>query len=430
MNKRTDISKWASFILIGLLVVFFFSTFFQRNRLQWFENYSEQSKDPYATYLLGQVLKAYYPGHQFIRLSDPKDWKLPANGTGHCNYFFIGRTYFTSEAHTDSLLQFIARGNTALIAANKFPYRLWMHLFQGERFCKENDLEGLDKFLGTTVRANLRHPDVRLPEPLPLLYRNQTDSSIYVWKYFPDDYFCPGGLTAAGHINDLFVNFAFASYGKGKIFFLSTPIALTNIFLRTPEGKDYLDGIMAHLPPGDIYFDAASRIPILHQTTNNRRHRTQKVSQGPLAYILSQPALKAAWYTLVLMGILLLVFGTRRTQRTIPITPRIQNTSLIFIRNIADIYYQKRDYRNLALKKSEHFKDFIRNHYRIPFNPKDPDFITNLSERSGVPSQRIQRILALIQAAEKTPGKSFHDNSLIKLSQQINYFYEKAGKHG
>ena len=81
-------------------------------------------------------------------------------------------------------------------------------------------------------------------------------------------------------------------------------------------------------------------------------NQTSKVvSDSPLRFILSQPALKWAWYLLLAGVLIFIIFNLRRTQRPIPILPKNLNTSVEFVKTIGNLYYQEGDIRNLIDKK-------------------------------------------------------------------------------
>ena len=64
--------------------------------------------------------------------------------------------------------------------------------------------------------------------------------------------------------------------------------------------------------------------------------------QSLLRVVLAHPALKTAYYLLLLGGLLLALVEARRRQRIIPTLRPLPNTTLLFTRTVADLYRQAR----------------------------------------------------------------------------------------
>ena len=111
---------------------------------------------------------------------------------------------------------------------------------------------------------------------------------------------------------------------------------------------------------------------------------------------MSQPPL--AWSMWILLSLFALIYllGTKRRQRLIPVIPPLKNSSLDFVKTIGQLYYQKRDHRNLALKISTHFLDYIRTRYNIPTSHLNEHFIDRLSFNAGVEKQEVEKIITAI----------------------------------
>mgnify|MGYP000110485203 CR=1 FL=1 len=179
-------------------------------------------------------------------------------------------------------------------------------------------------------------------------------------------------------------------------------IAFSNYSLLRPASKPYAEGVLSWLSPGDIYWDAVSRVP---EKVGRKRNRSNMDSSGPsdknpLAYILQQPALAWAWYLLVGLAGVWLLFRSKRRQRIIPILPKNENSSYEFISTISNLHFRDKNYQGLCVQSMKLFLAHIRERYNVvaPINPEtglprvDDAFFQRLSISSEVPESQIRDI--------------------------------------
>ena len=422
-------NKAVTILLIGLgLLALFFIIQFNDRKQSWREHYSESKKDPYTLFLTAKILKDYYPDHQFFPVK--KNFLKTLHKTKYAdgNYMFFGEQFFISEKGVDSLLAFIEKGNNAFIATKKLPYPLILRLFEGNSFCGIQDYQREEPIVDSLVSLNLIHPNLKLPAGNSLKTMGKYEAESHRWNFIPTQFVCDSGIHATGTINDQFINFGYLPYGKGRVYFHTNPIAFTNYFMVRETGKMYLDGIMAHLADDNIYYEIAARSPIIERDSNQANNRNRRSpnfgNQGPLTYILSQPSLATAWYLLMSMGFLFLIFRSKRKQRIIPIVAKNENTSLIFIQNISNLYFQQGNNKQLCLQKFIHFQDFIRTKYGLNFKKNTINFSTRLSQKSGIDQAKIQEILTIHDNINNSTFLS--DNTLTKFHMAINHFYQNC----
>jgi len=413
-------------IALGLLGLYFI-LLFNNKKQSWREYYTESKKDPYTLFLTEKILKDYYPGHQFYPVKKNFSKTLEKAKQADGNYMFFGRQFFISEKDTDSLLAFVEKGNNAFIATKKLPYPLIFKLFQGDDFCGIEDYIGEEAIFDSIANLNLIHPNLQLPDGHPMKVMDRFKATNHRWNFIPTKYICDSGIHATGTLNDNYVNFGYIPYGKGRVYFHTNPIAFTNYFMVQEEGKMYLDGVMAHLENDNIYYEIAARNPVIIQDNNNGKKGRRSPNfgnQGPLTYILSQRSLAISWYILMSMGLLFLIFRSKRKQRIIPIVEKNENTSLIFIQNISNLYFQQGNNKQLSIQKFIHFQDFVRTKYALNFKKNTTDFAVRLTQKSGIEESKIKEILTLHDNINKTGYLS--DATLTKFHMAINHFYQNC----
>ncbi len=411
-------------LALGVLALYLV-LLFANKKYMWYENYTESKKDPYTLYLTAKILKNYYPDHHFYPIKKSFIKTLGKKKGASGNYLFFGEQFYISDTGVDSLLAFVKKGNNAFIASKNLPYPLIFKLFDGDGFCDNSDYSGEESIFDSIVSLNLIHPNLHLEKAFTLKTMNQYKGFARRWNFIPSQYICDSGIHATGTMNDQFVNFGYIPYGKGRVYFHTNPIAFTNYFMIKETGKMYLDGIMAHLADDNIYYDIAARHPILNRDKRRQqRHTPSFGEQGPLTYILSQKPLAIAWYLLMTMGVLFVIFRGKRKQRIIPIVEKNENTSLIFIQNISNLYFQQGNNKQLSLQKFTHFQDFIRTKYALNFKKNTSDFAARLSQKSGIHESKIKEILTIHDNIDSSTFLS--DATLTKFHLAINHFYKNC----
>ena len=90
---------------------------------------------------------------------------------------------------------------------------------------------------------------------------------------------------------------------------------ITNYFTRTTKGREHTEKIFSHLTPGDMIWET--------KNWNNLDDRFSKnnfdFQRGPFDFLISQKALRWALYLAITLGIVYLLFFSKRKQRIIPV---------------------------------------------------------------------------------------------------------------
>jgi hypothetical protein len=425
LNKRIlYISAGLLLVLILLAVIFRSSS---GKRIDWRETYVEDSREPYGTEVIYNLLENYFPQQEFTTLRDSIKGKLP-NESESGNYVFIGEAMFMDSSDLRTLLNFVTAGNTALISCKTIPFDLMFHLYYDE--CEDAYWEDFYQMVDTVAYLNFQHPSLRADSAYQYqFFRNGTPTA-YEWGYIEDYYFCgrEEGLVPIGYMNDSLANFARRKMGEGYFYLHTQPLVFSNIQLLDKQGQDYIAGVLSHLQEGDIYWDAYSRVP---EWLGRRRNQDQYYggnrslsSESPLQYILGQPPLAWAWYLLLGMGLLYLIFRAKRKQRMIPVLESNKNTSLEFIATIGRLYFIQNNHRKLALQQMKLFLGNIRERYFMNTRELDATFVEKLAHKAEVNPESIDRILLLYKNIKSSSFVS--ENTLVDFHQLLDDFYRNS----
>jgi len=431
LEQKKLIAAAGGFVL--LLLLFFVLTGDGCNgkrSFSWRETYDETSKQPYGAYVFYELLKDKYQSEKFVPIADSLVVDLPIDTTSFsekANYVFVGSAMFTDSASTQTLLSFVEQGNNAFISSKSIPYDLMFYIYYDE--CNEIYWDDYAQVRDSMAQINVLHPNLRNEENFQFKYLKQFSATNYNWNYIDPNVFCEeeNSFVELGQMNDFYPNFARILYGKGYFYLHTTPMAFSNLSLQEEQSLAYASKIIAHLDGEKVYYDTYNRIS---EGVSRRRNERQNFFQNnrtfnnesELSYILSQPALRWAWYLTLALVLLYLVFRAKRQQRIIPVTEPNRNTSLEFVGTIGQLYFQQENHQKLARQKFKLWQNFVRDKYRITSKDLDEDFVKRLAAKSDVSQSDIHAILQQYNIIQRATGIQQH--TLIDFHAVMERFYQ------
>jgi hypothetical protein len=127
----------------------------------------------------------------------------------------------------------------------------------------------------------------------------------------------------------------------------------------------------------------------------------------------------------MLISVLLFIFFYgRRKQRIIPVISPFTNTTLEFVETVGNLYYQQKDYKNIAEKKISYFLDYLRNKYSVKTSTFDEETIRKISEKSSSSVAKLNSLFKNIEQIKRSLKISEED--LININYKIEKFYERT----
>jgi hypothetical protein len=427
-NNKVIIGICAA-LVAGLIWLFWVLN--PKEKYNWYETYRIKDKDPYGTYVMGELLKHYYPGKKFILSDRPvhETLALPASKE-RSSYVFVGEALYLDSADVQVMMRYVDQGNDVFIASLELPRELTLNFRDFQCYWR-----GYNFAMDSLVKLNFTHPALGQKDPYPYVYAFKGKNMPYRWAWLDTSYLCGSNNTIAqlGYYNTPYdsgrLNFICIPYGRGNFYFHTTPLAFTNYFLVKERSLDYAGKVMSHLKPGDIYWDEYSRIP--HFSAGNNHDRDGANNPGgkadsPLQFLLQQRSMRWAWFTL-LFGVVLtfLLFRTKRRQRIIPLLEANTNTSLEFVQTIGRLYFLQNNHRGLCKQMMRHFLAFIRNKYYFSTVRINEELMLKIAERSRVDINIIKDIFTRYNLMDKT-STEITDNELIAFHQSLENFYKNC----
>ena len=381
-------------ILIAGIALFVVAEMTMQRPIDWRKTFKKDDKIPYGTFVLYDVLPDIFPNSE-IELNKKSFYQYIQNKDNDetINYIIINDIIEIDDLTSDLLIEFASKGNNIFIAANDFSKNLSDTL----RFTTNSWWDY--NYNDTTSTINFVNPKIKKKDGY--LFVNKLYSRYFAT--YKKDNFTILGLAENGN-----PNFAKFKVGKGNIFISLQPLAFTNFHLLYSD-KEYISNALSYLPNQTVIWD--------------EYHKGFKPeSQTPMRYILSQQALKFAFYLFMATLLLYLIFEFKRKQRYIPIINPPRNDTANYVKTIGQLYFLNKDYSGVANQKINFFLEKIRNKYYLRTNVFDDNFYNQLSKKSNKSIDDIKYLfnyIFQIKTKERV-GK----NDLLALNKLIEDFTE------
>lgn len=426
MENKSNKKAWIvlGIAALGLLGFFIWiNDGFQRH--DWRMNLEEESKEPYGLHIVRTMVEQSIAKDSFLVLEEKLAESLPLNTDATSNFVFIGEAMLLDTTDMDQLLDFIAEGNTAFISSSTIPNYFMKTIFDSP--CYDIEWIDYDRYYDTAVITNFLHPDLKASTyfSFPYVRANQVYNTY--WEKMDESIFCDADddyPTIISQSPDSIVDMVLFPYGEGACYLQTSPIAFTNYSLTQSQGQDYTEKVFAHLTTGPIYWDSFSNVPTSIGRGGNGYSNYLDPREGPLDYVLSQPPLAWAWYLLLSLALLYLLFRAKRRQRVIPVLEKNRNTSLEFINTISRLHFTGDNHYRIALHKMELLENFIRSKYRLSFTETKATFTKQLSQSSEIDEAIIKKIFLLYTNIKSSIFTT--DKTLIELHKLTDYFYKNC----
>ncbi len=396
MDKRSKIALY----VIGAVIVFMMIAEVTKHKpLNWRDSYSASDKIPLGCYILFNELETFSDGEVLTSERTVYEYLKNVDTTTSKSLVLINNYLSFDREESKALMDFAEKGNTVFISGNYF-YGTIVDSLNVSVVRQYNDFfkkESEHKFTSPSLKKNNR------------LFKDVIENSHFSSLDTLNTTIL-GTVTLADDdgIEETHPNFIKIDVGeKGGQFVMHTnPFAFTNYHLMLDKA-DYAATVLSYLPKQQIIWD-------------NNYKSGRKVITSPLRFILSNKALKWAFYISMFGLILFVIFRGKRTQRIIPVINKLENATVDFTRTIGELYYQHGDYTNIVQKKIRFFLEFVRSNYYLNTNQLNQSFIEKLAVKS---SNTKEDAKALVDYLVFLKSKAQHtEQELIELNKKIEHF--------
>lgn len=349
--------------------------------INWFPSYVESATIPLGSKVIYELLEEKL-GDRFKKIDNPPFENLN-NSTFNGTYFFVNNDIDFDEAERDRLLDWVDRGNQLFISANYVS-----HLLK-DTLKLETQTIWLSDNIVTEPMLNLSNNKLKL------------EKAVHIERNFSIPYFEEIDTTAQialgvgrafnkANYNEPKINFIKQNWGKGEIIIHLQPEVFSNYFLLEKTANlAYTEGVLSYLNKKNIiYWDA--------------HYKSGKgINISPLYLLLANKYFKWSYYMLLIGVVLFVLFEGKRKQRSIPILTPNTNRSFEYARTISGMYYDKKQFNEIAKKQVSLFMEYVRTRLRINTTTLDSKFVNDVAARSGNTIEDTKNLLKQLSTIEQ-----------------------------
>lgn len=373
MNKLT---KFYLFLLLLLIVLISFLESSKPKIINWEPNYNTNKKSPFGLYIFDQELKNILKKNKLERLSvTPYEFfdahydydTLVENYDIYGTFLSVKNQSDFDEESVNEILAFVSRGNTAFLSMNTLPQTI-LDSVKAEIYNDYAQFDTISVFL-----KDFKKKKYKLPKVNQISYFEKIDT------------LNTSALGFHQFNNSVKTNFIKVPYYDGVFYLHLQPSVFTNFQLLKNKNYQYTEDVLSYIPNDEtVYWYTYS----FEERMNNQ--------ESFMKVILTNDALRWAWYFILIGMLIYMFFNAKRKQRVVPIINPLPNTTVDFTKTIANLYYQEKDYKDILNKKIVFFLEKIRQEYYVETQQLNEDFIKKLHIKSGKDKELIEKIIVNI----------------------------------
>lgn len=387
MNRST----WV-WIILGVVTVLLLIAVFSGgidSRYNWSRTLRTEEKQPYDLSIFYETLKETAPAVEEIPVKSSIE-KFSAKLLADPNsvYMYLGPRFYLNTRENEIFQEFVSAGGTLFISCTGFPENL-MSSVGGLQYLQVNSI------YDPSIDIRFSHPQLDT-QLFHFEHRNRNEKASASWFFFQDknyafedsfvwDPYKFQGMTPVSHIHGM-PDFIRVKFGQGYIYLHSNPVFFSNLYMKTAQGRSYLQNVLRHLPNQNVWLDRSAGLEKLDADLGQGQ-------MSILEYIRHYPGLYYSFLCLCIGVGLFILFGGRRVQRPIPVLERPRNNTLEFVNSIGYFYFREKNNKLVLEKSWNQFVFFVRQHYRMNIQQADPELPAKLALKAGVPLELITDIL-------------------------------------
>ena len=314
-----------------LFTIYVVANFNRPKEVNWQETYINKDKIPFGTFIMYDRLKDLFPDAEIKALRQPIYNVLTDDSIKQSSYIIITGDIGISKIDYEQLTKYISKGNDVFLAASSFGNLL---------------AKNLKITTNTSFKVKQENTAVRFVNPA----LNKTKTYL-IDKGAGNNYFDrldTSKTTVLGENTDGKANFIKYRFGKGNLYLLANPKMFSNYSLLKPAGAAYAATALSYIKnTKQVIWD---------------EYYTQGPggNESPMRVFLSNPQLSSAYYIALFGLFVFVVYEIKRRQRIIPVMETPTNSTLDFVTVVGQVYYEKRNNSNIALKKTAYFLEYLR----------------------------------------------------------------------
>ena len=175
----------------------------------------------------------------------------------------------------------------------------------------------------------------------------------------------------------------------GKLIVTTMPLVFTNYGVMDSDARKLLEYMSSFFKGRKLYR--------LHEE-KNKKDVMKEEEDGDFKYIMSQPPLKWAFYIILGLLVVYMVFNSRRRMKAIPVHKIDEDTTLQFAKVLGTFYYHQEYHVPFLMKKYDKLKSTLQSRYGWDVEKMEAsDLIHRLYVITGIRKERIAKLFILIR---------------------------------
>ncbi len=174
----------------------------------------------------------------------------------------------------------------------------------------------------------------------------------------------------------------------GKLIVTTMPLVFTNYGVMDSDARKLSEYMSSFFKGRKLYR--------LYEEKNKKS--VMEEEDGDFKYIMSQPPLKWAFYIILGLLVVYMVFNSRRRMKAIPVHKIDEDTTLQFAKVLGTFYYHQDNHVPFLMKKYDKLKSTLQSRYGWDVEKMEAsDLINRLYVITGIRKDRIAKLFILIR---------------------------------
>ena len=412
------LNRWFVVGIVVFLVVMFLVELQLPKNFSWNPTFRHADKQPFGSYLFDDLMSTTMP--KGYSVTDSSLFQLAQDSTTQRGILVVADRLNLIPAEMNAIFRMADNGSHVMLVAHSLGMFAEDTLGLDVQGLPESfDLQNFIKYNKERVTLKWKSRALGYQPHNYAVYRPLATSHI---KMSPEHGAIgkPIDKQAFNGDNDpLVVTFR---HGKGHITYACVPLLFTN-YAVVDEDEQHQKTIDFTLR----CLSSLKELPVV-RTEAYCPAGAEEADQTPLRYIISQPPLRWALYTLMVGALLFLVFEGRRRQRVIPIEKAPENHSLEFINLVGSLYYHSKERRSLVVRKWTYFAEELRRTVHVDVTDAGEDDITlpTLARMTAIDEQEIRALILQLRSLAAADDESeISRKEMKKYIDQMNWIINK-----
>ena len=408
MKKKFSI-LFGAILLVG---IFIFSASKLRYNLpkSWEVNLFQNSKDPYGLFIFHEEL-GHLSNGKLQDLEKLSELKIdPKKAKDYAVVVLGSEVYF--DTVSKNLLSNIARNGGIVMVADYYDNfgddsNGYEESFEADTITTDSTIIKEDLLYNKT---QIIKNDFELKTDKTFKIKKKKEVDHHYFSEITSDSEVIGSVTYENKTYPNYLKIKPKNY-KGYYLYHAEPLYFSNYYLLNEDSYFYAKSVLEPLKGKTIFWYNTSK--------------TYAGSSSMMRFIMAEPALKAAWITLLILLLFFLIFRSKREQRIIPIYTKEENHTVEFAKTISSLYQENGEVKDIISKKIDYFLYKLRKTFLIDTdNIINKQFIEIVAQKANLSQEEcLENFTILKNIYEKNQPNEY---DLKVVYQIIENYKQKA----